>query len=116
MDPALFASADSQLSPSGELLKVGHLGNIGRGAIKGPGFWNYDFALLRQINLGRSGRFRLQFRAEFYNLFNHANLTAPVTNLFAGPAFGQAYYGLNREFSRFGELPLETRLEESSSG
>ena len=55
-----------------------HLGSLGRGAIAGPGFWNYDFALLRSINLGETGA-RLQFRAEFYNLFNHANLSVPIS-------------------------------------
>ena len=55
---------------------------------------------------------RLQFRAEFYNLFNHANLSVPYTEYldFTGslnPKFGQAYYGLNRTYSRFGDLPLE---------
>jgi hypothetical protein len=84
---------------------VDHVGSLGRGAVKGPGFWNYDFALLKNFVAG-DDRFRLQFRAEFYNAFNHANLSAPVS-LFTRSDFGQAYYGLNRTFSRFGDLPLE---------
>ena len=84
---------------------VDHLGNLGRGAVKGPGFWNYDFALLRNIGRAESG-IGLQFRAEFYNLFNHANLSAPFTE-YGDPNFGRAYYGRNRTFSRFGDLPLE---------
>jgi TonB-dependent receptor-like protein len=83
----------------------GQVGSLGRGATSGPGFWNYDFALLRSIPLTDSGM-RLQFRTEFYNLFNHANLGPPVA-LFNHPDFGKAYYGRNRLFSRFGELPLE---------
>ena len=88
----------------------GHLGSLGRGALAGPGFWNYDFAVLRSINLGE--RAHLQFRAEFYNLFNHPNLSVPVTQYsnFDGSVysqFGQAYYGLNPTYSRFGALPLE---------
>jgi len=89
----------------------GHLGSLGRGAIPGPGFWNYDFAVLRSIKM--SERVHLQFRAEFYNLFNHANLSAPVTQYAVDSSgtlntqFGQAYYGLNRTYSRFGDLPLE---------
>jgi len=101
LDPNLFRPA------------VGRVGTLGRGAIKGPGFWNYDFALLRSIPIRESG-IRLQFRAEFYNLFNHPNLSAPVTTYFldpfsqsVNPDFGKAYYGLNRTFSRFGDLPLE---------
>jgi hypothetical protein len=49
---------------------------------------------------------RLQFRAEFYNLFNHANLSVPISQ-YGDPQFGQAFYGLNRSYSRFGDLPLE---------
>ena len=100
LDPNLFQPA------------VGHVGNVGRGAIKGPGGWNYDFAVLRDI--GISEAIRLQFRAEFYNVFNHPNLSAPVTTYFSdpflgivNPDFGKAYYGLNRSHSRFGDLPLE---------
>ncbi|OFV99546.1 MAG: hypothetical protein A3F68_07130 [Acidobacteria bacterium RIFCSPLOWO2_12_FULL_54_10] len=84
---------------------TGRVGNLGRGAIKGPGSWNYDFALLRNFPLTDDG-LRLQFRAEFYNLFNHPNLSPPVS-LFTEEDFGRAYYGLNRTFSRFGDLPLE---------
>jgi len=98
------------LDPNVFRVAQGHIGSLGRGAIAGPGFWNYDFALLRSINLSAS--VRLQFRAEFYNLFNHPNLSVPVTQYtnFDGslnPVFGQAYYGLNRTYSRFGDLPLE---------
>ena len=100
LDPSLFRPA------------MGHVGNVGRGAIKGPGFWNYDLALLRTIPVSEGKQ--LQFRVEFYNLLNHANLSAPVTmylsDPFLGtvnPDFGKAYYGLNRSYSRFGDLPLE---------
>jgi hypothetical protein len=99
LDPDLFQPA------------VDHLGNLGRGAVKGPGFWNYDFALLRNFGSSDSG-IRVQFRAEFYNLFNHANLSVPdsLYSDFTGSVnqnFGRAYYGLERTFSRFGDLLLE---------
>jgi hypothetical protein len=100
LDPSLFQPA------------VGHVGNVGRGAIRGPGFWNYDLALLRDIAITEGKQ--LQLRVELYNIFNHANLSAPVTNYFSdpflgvvNPDFGKAFYGLNRNHSRFGDLPLE---------
>jgi hypothetical protein len=92
LDPNLFQPA------------FDHVGNTGRGAIPGPGFWDYDFAVLRNIALAEGGA-RMQFRAEFYNVLNHANLSTPVS-LFTAPNFGQAYYGLNQTFSRFGDLSL----------
>jgi hypothetical protein len=100
LDPSLFRPA------------IGHVGNVGRGAIRGPGFWNCDFALLRDVPFGEGKR--VQFRAEFYNVFNHANLSAPVTTYLSDPLqgtvnpdFGKAYFGLNHDHSRFGGLPLE---------
>jgi hypothetical protein len=92
------------LNPNAFQLAVSGVGNTGRGAIPGPGFWNYDFAVLRNIALTEGG-IRMQFRAEFYNVFNHANLYTPVSSL-AAPNFGQAFYGLNQSFSRFGDLSL----------
>jgi hypothetical protein len=94
------------MNPNDFVLATDHLGNLGRGAIQGPGSWNYDFALLRSIGGGES-RMHVQLRAEFYNLFNHANLSFPDT-LFTDPGFGQAFYGVNPDFSRFGELPLDS--------
>ena len=85
---------------------VDQVGTLGRGAIKGPGFWNYDFALMRNFGFSRD-KIRLQFRAEFYNLFNHANLSQPVT-FYGADGFGQARYGLNPTYSRFGDLPLSS--------
>jgi hypothetical protein len=100
------------LNPNAFQLPQSGVGNSGRGAIEGPGFWNCDLAVLRNIALTDNG-VRLQFRAEFYNLLNHANLSSPDSlflDPFTGavnPDFGKAYYGLNRTFSRFGALPLE---------
>jgi hypothetical protein len=100
------------LNPDAFQPAAGEVGNLGRGALKGPGFWNYDFALLR--NFVFTEEIRLQFRAEFYNLFNHANLSTPGSLYFVdpftgsvNPDFGKAYYGLSRTHSRFGDLPLE---------
>jgi Carboxypeptidase regulatory-like domain len=99
------------LNPDAFGLAQGRVGTLGRGSIAGPGFWNYDFALLRNISRRESGA-RVQLRAEFYNLLNHANLSVPVTQYATNdgstnPAFGYAYYGLNRSYSRFGDLALE---------
>ncbi len=41
-------------------------------AFRGPGFWNVDFGLFKNIRLREN--MRLQIRGEFYNVFNHANM------------------------------------------
>ena len=81
-------------------------GSLGRNALRGPGSWNYDMAVMRSFAI-RESRTRVQFRAEFYNVFNHANLLPPVSD-FSAADFGVAYAGRSRTFSRFGELPLDT--------
>jgi hypothetical protein len=46
---------------------------------RGPGQWNVDFSLFKDIPM--TERFKLQFRSEFFNLFNHANFSDPTTSL-----------------------------------
>jgi hypothetical protein len=43
-----------------------------RNAFRGPGQWNLDASLAKAISI--DDRFDLQFRAEMFNVFNHANL------------------------------------------
>jgi hypothetical protein len=54
---------------------VGTLGTAGRDILEGPGTNIVDFSLLKNIPF--SERYRLQFRTEFFNLFNHANFDFP---------------------------------------
>ena len=56
---------------------TGRFGNSGRNVIIGPGIRTVDLALTRTLRLSDSAR--AQFRTDFYNVFNHPNLVAPVT-------------------------------------
>jgi hypothetical protein len=58
----------------------GEFGNMGRNNLVGPGFWNIDFSTIKNTKL--TERFTLQFRAEFFNIFNHANWGLPDTSVF----------------------------------
>ncbi|MBI3941044.1 MAG: TonB-dependent receptor [Acidobacteria bacterium] len=61
-----------------ELQPVGFLGNLGRNTLLGPGMATADFSLLKNIGVGAApGDFRIQFRAEFFNVFNRANFDVP---------------------------------------
>jgi hypothetical protein len=65
----------------------GTVGNAGRDSLVGPGYADWDFSLLKSTQLTQ--RFRLQFRAEFFNLLNHANLSLPNEVVFSnGPTQG----------------------------
>jgi hypothetical protein len=53
----------------------GYFGDLGRDEIYGPGFWNYDFSATKNFQLRE--RLVLQFRSEFFNIFNHPNFALP---------------------------------------
>jgi hypothetical protein len=53
-----------------------HFGNLGRNAFIGPDFKNFDFSLAKDMKLNE--RLNMQFRADVFNLFNHANFSNPT--------------------------------------
>jgi hypothetical protein len=58
----------------------GKLGNASRVPVVGPDFVNTDFSLVKQIALpGKETG--LNFRAEFFNLFNHPEFGSPVNDV-----------------------------------
>jgi hypothetical protein len=59
---------------------AGFYGNIGRNTVTGPGLSTFDFTLVKTTSF--SEQKKLEFRAEFFNLFNHANFFFPVINIF----------------------------------
>jgi outer membrane receptor protein involved in Fe transport len=55
-------------------------GNAGRNILIGPGVSNLDFSIFKNNYVKRiSESFNVQFRAEFFNILNHANFAVPVT-------------------------------------
>jgi hypothetical protein len=58
---------------------AGELGNAPRTPLSGPDFVNTDFSVIKHFALPREGM-RLDFRAEFFNLFNHPQFGSPGGN------------------------------------
>jgi hypothetical protein len=58
-------------------------GDAERNSVRGPNFWQVDFALQKDYRLPVGSSTRLQVRAEAFNLFNRVNFRAPVGNLSA---------------------------------
>jgi hypothetical protein len=53
-------------------------GNAGRNLLTGPGTTNLDFSVFKNMPVKRiSESFNVQFRAEFFNVMNHANFGVP---------------------------------------
>ena len=56
-------------------------GNLGRNTVIGPGMANLDFSLFKNNRIRTiSEDFNVQFRAEFFNVFNRANFASPNDN------------------------------------
>ena len=72
-----------QLNPQ---TQAGQFGNEGRNVVRGPGIEDVDLSLFKYFKM--SDTKRVQFRAECFNVLNHANLGLPVNDL-ESPAFGQ---------------------------
>jgi hypothetical protein len=77
-------------------------GSLPRNSFRGPALANFDFSLLKNTYFGKDDRINLQFRAEFFNMFNSTNFLQPFTQegqfvsfpgysgyLIANPFFGQ---------------------------
>lgn len=59
--------------------ELGFYGNLGRNTILGPGFANFDFALTKNTPIPSiSEDFTIQFRAEFFNIFNRPQFSNPA--------------------------------------
>ncbi len=65
---------------------AGQVGTSGRNQYYGPGLKNLDLAAAKVFPL--SERTRLQFRADFFNLFNHTNFANPVSDM-SNASFGR---------------------------
>ncbi|MFL6450999.1 MAG: carboxypeptidase regulatory-like domain-containing protein [Bryobacteraceae bacterium] len=72
----LTPTAFQRLNP---VTQAGQFGNAGRNVARGPAFTNLDASLIRAFALRED--FHLQFRAEAFNVINHANLGLPVADL-----------------------------------
>jgi hypothetical protein len=63
------------------------LGNAPRTICCGPGINNFDFSVQKVVPVKESMRF--EFRAEFFNIFNHAQFLNPDGNISDGSDFGK---------------------------
>lgn len=84
-NPAAFAAAPQF-----------QFGNLGRNVLRGPGFKNFDIGMFKNFIFNE--RIRLQYRAEFFNLFNMVNFSNPGGS-FGTPNFGRSTGTQNQQRS-----------------
>jgi hypothetical protein len=58
---------------------VGTFGNSGKNTLRAPGFFKTDFGAIKNFTIRE--QMKLQFRTEFFNLFNNVNFSPPGNNL-----------------------------------
>src|SRR4029077_13521862 len=72
---------------------LGQEGNLSRNTFRGPGFANTDFSVIKNLKIpwfiGGEGA-NLQFRTEFFNVFNRVNLTGVGNDIGNLSTFGKA--------------------------
>ena len=76
--------------PGGTGPHSGRFGTLGRNTFRGPAFHDFDFAIIKDTQFGHRGNAEfgtLEFRAEFFNIFNIVNFGLP-SNIVSGSGFG----------------------------
>jgi hypothetical protein len=81
---------------------LGTFGNVGKGSLYSPGVVNWDIGVGKAFPIKE--RLSVQFRAEFFNLLNHMNLSTGTTMSVAGAGFGQVRSARD---PRIGQLALK---------
>jgi hypothetical protein len=79
--------------------QAGQFGNAGRNIARGPAYTNVDLSLVRDFRLASATR--LQFRAEVFNIANHANFGLPVADLNSSN-FGRIFSAAAPRLMQFG--------------
>jgi len=82
-DPTLewFNQAAYAINP------IGTFGTLGAGTIRSPSTFNWDMGLFKNFRVKE--RYSLQFRSEFFNIFNHTQLLDPGTTVNSTASFGR---------------------------
>lgn len=61
-----------------------NLGDVGRNALRGPGFFQWDLSVMKNFPI--TEKIKLQFRADIFNILNHPNFANPDGGICTGVA------------------------------
>jgi hypothetical protein len=77
--PSSIHNANAWFNPCAYEVPVASFGDAGRNSLIGPKFVNFNFSIFKNFSI--TERWKLQFRTEFFNIFNHTNLGLPNPNV-----------------------------------
>jgi hypothetical protein len=80
-------------------------GNVHRNTYYGPSYKNFDMVIAKNTKI--TERFTLEFRSEYYNLFNHPNFLQPDNFITDGALFGQSNLEVGRNDLTTGARQLQ---------
>ncbi len=87
---------------------IGFYGNVGRDAYTGPGLATWDFSVLKDTAI--TERFKLQFRAEIFNLLNRANFNTPNLIVFTPSGVSGTAGAINSTSTTARQVQLALKL------
>jgi outer membrane receptor protein involved in Fe transport len=102
-DPRLFSTDQFNCDPTFDPVanpSQRTYGTYPRNSLRGPNRGNFDFAIAKKTPI-KGERLTTEFRAEFFNLLNHAQFQDPTVN-FDDPSFGQVTKTYDPRIIQFG--------------
>jgi Carboxypeptidase regulatory-like domain/TonB dependent receptor len=95
-----------------------NLGNVPRNALRGPGFFQLDFAAMKNFTITENSR--LQIRADIFNILNHPNFANPDGGIctLVAPASGSTPAAClpNPNFGRVGQTIADANGSQIGNG
>lgn len=79
LNPAAFSTTASITTITNEAGQPVRFGNLGRNTFRGPSIYNTNLSVVKNTTV--TEKTRLQIGFDFFNLFNHTNLTVPNNNM-----------------------------------
>jgi hypothetical protein len=88
LDPAAGSDKTVWFNPAAFAVNdIGTFGTVGRGAFYGPSLFSWDMGFFKNNRI--TEQVNLQFRAEFFNIFNQVNFNNPNTNVSVPAGLGR---------------------------
>jgi len=79
---------------------VGTFGTVGKGTIRSPSTFNWDMGIFKTTKI--NDRFGIQFRSEFFNIFNQTQFLDPGTSVNSATTFGRILSANDPRIMQFG--------------